>query len=154
LRGLILASMAPELLPIATAAPFPILVTEGFGTLPYNPAAFKLLSTNQKRNVTVNAEAFDRAKDTRPEIFIAVEAASLSDADMPPDAALFAPEQRVRVTRAPYQGELGHLIALLPGLTIFPNGLRAPAAQIQFEQDDPAQTSEALVPLANLEILF
>ncbi|NUM45961.1 MAG: hypothetical protein HUU38_14745 [Anaerolineales bacterium] len=154
LRGLILASLAPELIPLATAAPFPILVTEGFGALPYNAVTFKLLSSNQKRNVTINAEAFDRLKDTRPEIFIAVEAASLSDSDMPPEAALLAPEQRVRMTRAPYQGQIGRLKALLPGLTIFPNGLRAPAARVQFDQENSAQGSEAVVPLANLEILF
>lgn len=154
LRGLIVASLTPELLPLAAAAPFPIVVTEGFGTLEYNPIAFKLLTTNQKRNVTVNAEVFDRARDTRPEIFVAVEAASLNDAEMPPDATMLAPDQRVRVTRAPYQGKIGRLVALLPGITIFPNGLRAPAARIQFEQDDPAQASESIIPLANLEILF
>lgn len=153
IRGLILASLAPELLPLATAAPFAVLVTEGFGSLPFNPTAFKLLTTIQKRNTTVNAEPFDLAKDTRPEIFVAVEAANISDAEMPPEATLFEPEQRVRVTRAPYQGKMARLMALLPGITIFPNGLRAPAARIQFEKDDTAQASEAVVPLANLEIL-
>lgn len=153
LRGLILASLAPELLPMALAAPFPVLITEGFGTLGYSPAAYKLLSTNHKRLTTVNAEPFDPNLDTRPEIFIAIEAPDLSDAEMPPEAAVLAPEQRVRVTRAPYQGKAGRLIALLPGLTIFPNGLRATAARIQFETDDPAQASEGIVPLANLEIL-
>lgn len=154
LRGLILSSLSPELLPMALAAPYPILITEGFGNLGYSPAAYKLLSTNQKRLTTVNAEPFDQNLDTRPEVFIAIDAADLSDAEMPPEAAVLAPEQRVRITRAPYQGKTGRLIALLPGLTIFPNGLRASAAHIQFETDDPAQASEATVPLANLEILF
>ncbi|MCB9135346.1 MAG: hypothetical protein H6636_07960 [Anaerolineales bacterium] len=154
LRGLILASLAPELLPLAQTTPFPVLVTEGFGALGYNPAAFKLLSTNQKRVVTINAEPFDRAHDTRPEIFIAIDAANLSDSEIPPEAALLAPDQRIRVTRAPHQGKLGRIAVLLPGLTIFPNGLRAPAAKIQFETDDSAQASEAIVPLTNLEILF
>jgi len=154
LRGLILSSLAPELLPMASAAPYPILVTEGLGSLPFNPVAHKLLASNQKRNVTVNAEPYDRAKDTRPEIFIAVEAAELADAELPPEASLLAPGQRVRINRAPYQGKIVRLEAILPGVTVFPNGLRTPAARIRFEKDDPAQVAEALVPLANLEILF
>lgn len=154
LRGLILASLAPELLPLAIAAPFPILVTEGFNHLPFNPVTYKLLSTNAKRNVTVNAEPFDRARDTRPEIFVAVEAAELSDAEMPSESTLLTPEQQVRITRAPYQGKIGRLTALLPGITIFPNGLRAPAARVNFENDNTLQVPEAVVPLANLEILI
>ncbi|GAB4579862.1 MAG: hypothetical protein Fur0022_26010 [Anaerolineales bacterium] len=154
LRGLILASLAPELLPLASAAPYPILVTEGFGKLPFNPVAYKLLSSNQKRTVTVNAEPFDRTNDTRPEIFIGVETSNLGESEIPPAAALLAPDQKVRITRAPHQGKIGVLTALLPGLTIFPNGLRASAARIQFEKDNPAQMSEVVVPLANLEILF
>ncbi len=153
-QGLILASLAPELLPLAAAAPFPILVTEGLSNLPFNPITYKLLSTNQKRKVTVNAEPFDRVRDTRPEIFIGVEAAELSDAEMPTETIFLTPEQRVRISRAPYQGKIGRLTAILPGITIFPNGLRAPAARIQFENDNPVQVSEAVVPLANLEILI
>jgi hypothetical protein len=113
-----------------------------------------LLTSNQKRNVTVNAEPFDRAKDTRPEIFIAVEAAELSDAEMPPEASLLAPEQRVRINRSPYQGKIARLEAILSGVTVFPNGLRAPAARVRFEKDDTVQVAEAVVPLVNLEILF
>ena len=154
LRGLILSSLAPELLAMASAAPYPILVTEGLGNIPYNPVAHKLLISNQKRNVAVNAEPLDRSKDTRPEIFFPVEAAELSSAELPSEASILAPEQRVRITRAPYQGKIAQLEAILPGITIFPNGLRASAARVRFEKDENVQVTEAIVPQANLEILI
>jgi hypothetical protein len=59
-RGLILSSLYPSLIPQAREMRYPIIVTDGFGSLPMNSAAYKLLSTNAKREVTVNAEAYDR----------------------------------------------------------------------------------------------
>ncbi len=38
------------------SAPLPVLVLEGFGRRPMTPAAYKLLSTNIKREVSLNAE--------------------------------------------------------------------------------------------------
>lgn len=49
---------------------FPILVTDGIGSLSMNSAAYKLLSTNAKREISLNAEAYDRYTGARPEIFI------------------------------------------------------------------------------------
>jgi hypothetical protein len=43
---------------------YPILVLDGFGAIPMNSAAFKLLTTNNKREVTVNAEHFDRYSES------------------------------------------------------------------------------------------
>ena len=45
-------------------------VLDGFGAMPMNSAAFKLLTTNNKREVTVNAEHFDRYSGNRPEVII------------------------------------------------------------------------------------
>ena len=69
-RGLILASISPGLLPIAQQMRFPIVAIDGFGKSPMNSAAYKLLTSNAKREVTINAEAFNRYSGARPEIII------------------------------------------------------------------------------------
>jgi hypothetical protein len=56
LRGLIIGSIFPSLLPVAYEVRFPIVVTDGFGGLPMNSAAFRLISTNNKREATLNAD--------------------------------------------------------------------------------------------------
>ena len=59
-RGLILSSLFPSLLPLAREMRYPILLTDGFGSMPMNSAAYRLLTTNVKREATLNAEMFDR----------------------------------------------------------------------------------------------
>ena len=62
---------------------FPIMVTEGFGAIPMNSAAFKLLTTNNKREATVNAEHFDRYTGSRPEVIIPLPISSEPDEPNP-----------------------------------------------------------------------
>lgn len=145
LRGLILASMNPALIPMALNAKFPLLIIDGFGEQPMNSAAFKLLTTNERREVALNAEAWDRYNNKRPEIVIPLPAAS-----QPPlasDTAVFAPGKQVRVLRAPYTGKIGTLVDLRSS-AVFPNGLRAMAAEVRLEDGD-----NAVLPLANIEVL-
>ena len=71
-RGLILSSLPPALLPLANQMRYPILVTDGLGSLPMNSLAYRLLSTNVQREVTLNAEAYDRYSGGRPEAIIAL----------------------------------------------------------------------------------
>jgi hypothetical protein len=146
LRGLILGSINPTLLPLASKMPYPILVVEGFGRLPMNSAAFKLLSTNERREVSVNAEPWDRYTGNRPEIVISLPTSGA--VTQPTEAGYFAPEQQVRVISAPYQGKIGTIAHLDPGLYMFPNGIRAHAAQVHLETGE-----DAVIPLANLEVL-
>ncbi|NJN44474.1 MAG: hypothetical protein HC806_06965 [Anaerolineae bacterium] len=153
-KGLILSSISAELIPMATAAPYPIIVLDGFGNISSNPIAHKLLTTNQKRNIAVVAEPFDRGKDIRPEVVIPVEAAEISDAEMPTDASLLVPDMRVKITRAPHQGRIAVIETILPGITIFPNGVKTQAAKVRLEENKNTQEAKnAIVPLANLEIL-
>ena len=69
-RGLILSSISPGLLPLAQQMRFPIVAIDGFGQTPMNSAAYKLLTSNAKRDVTINAETFNRYTGARPEVII------------------------------------------------------------------------------------
>jgi hypothetical protein len=146
IRGLILGSMSPTLISTALQMRYPILVIDGFGHRPMNSAAFKLLSTSVKREVTLNTEGFNRFTGTRPEAIIPLP---ISQEPMPPrDLEIFAVGQQVCLRRAPHLGEVGSIAVLQEEPALFPSGLRAPAAQVKLESGE-----EITVPLANLEVL-
>ena len=69
-RGLIMGSLYPSLLPVAREMRYPIILTDSFGVLPMNSAAYRLISTSAKREATLNAEFFDRYSGARPEVII------------------------------------------------------------------------------------
>ncbi|TAK10661.1 MAG: hypothetical protein EPO32_14500 [Anaerolineae bacterium] len=146
LRGLILSSLATPLIPIARRMAFPVLVLEGFGKLPMNAAAYKLLSTNAGREIAVDAEPFDRFSGERPEAIIGLPAGG--QPPVPLDLDTFKIGQRVRVGKAPRLAAIGSLRRLPEGLSRFNSGLRAYGAEVEFENGETS-----LVPLANIEVI-
>lgn len=145
-RGLIIASLASSLITTAYQMRYPILVMEGFGALPMNSAAFKLLTTNNKREATVNAEHFDRYSGNRPEVIIPLPITN--EPAEPNNYEVFAVGQQVRMRRPPNAGMIGTLSNLRPGLSLLPSGLRASTADVKLENGDTV-----LVPLVNLEVV-
>ncbi|MGE5462016.1 MAG: hypothetical protein ACM3PS_01585 [Syntrophothermus sp.] len=145
-RGLILSSMPSSLIETAYKLRYPILVTEGFGALPMNSAAFKLLTTNNKRETTVNADHYDRYTGTRPEVIIPLPISN--EPDVPNQYEMFDVGRQVRMRRPPNAGMIGTISNLPAGLSLLPSGLRAPAAEIRLENGE-----SVLVPLVNLEVV-
>ena len=146
IKGLILASMAPELLPLASEAPFPILLIDGFGHKPMNSIAYKLLSTSVRREVSLNAVTYNRMSGDRPEIFISLPVSQ--DPAEPREVETFLPQQTVRVVSLTGPARIGTLIKLSSNPTNLPNGLRVKTAEVQLESGQ-----QVLVPLTNLEVL-
>ena len=146
-RGLILSSLHPSLLGLARKMPYPIIVTDAIGKQAMNEDAYRIISTNGKReNVTVNAESYNRYTGARPEVII-----PLPHSDIPPaprEAESFAPGQKVRLRRAPHTGAAGTLVDLPAGLKILPNGLRVSAGIVKLKNGE-----QITVPLVNLEVL-
>ena len=145
-RGLILASMSAALVPIVTKLHIPVILIEGFGKRKMNSVAFKLLTTNDHREVALNAETWDLYLGTRPEIFIPLPGTISISA--PPESGTFTPNRQVRILRPPDVGEIGTILSVKPSTTI-PGGLRTPVAVVRLENGTTTQ-----VPLANLEVLI
>jgi hypothetical protein len=143
LRGLILSSMASELLPVAAGLNYPIIVIEGFGKLPMNEAAFKLLSTSEKRDISVNATLNPSAGE-RPELVIQLPAVGQTA----PETDTFAPNKMVRIQGLPYTGKVGTILQVRKGFYAMPSGLKVNAADVQIDKD-----TRVTVPLANLELI-
>lgn len=143
LRGLILSSMTADLIHFASNLNYPIFVMEGFGKIAMNEAAFKLMVTSEKRDISVSA-IFNPAAGERPELIIPLPAAGQAA----PITEYFAPDQTVRIQGAPYSGRIGTLLQIRQGLYELPNGLKVPAADVQLDGD-----TRATVPLANLEVI-
>jgi hypothetical protein len=146
IRGLILGSMDSGLAPLASKVRYPILITEGFGNIPMNSAAYKLLSTSDRREVAINAETWDPIAGTRPEAVIPLPASG--QPGLPGEAVTFTAGQKVRVVGILHKAPIGVIVSLRPGLTTLANGVKAPAADIRLESGE-----SVVYPLANLEVL-
>lgn len=144
LRALILASMSADLINLASSLPVPILLLEGFGRIPMNDAAFRLLSGNEKRDICVNACNWNPLSGERPEIIIPLPANGLESRE----TAELVPETRVRILSTPYQGQTGTIVYVRPGIATLPNGLHAQVANVQLENDEVV-----VIPLQNLDVL-
>lgn len=145
LRGLILASMSSALIPEALKVHYPIILLDGFGRLPMNRAAFKLLSTSGRREVVVNACQWDRLSGARPEVVIPLPPSTQPVSTT--DVVQFSEDEEVHITHGPHVGEVGIINRLL-GMVTLPSGIRAQAAEVELENDE-----RLVLPLANLEVL-
>jgi hypothetical protein len=145
-KGLILTSMAASLVPMALRMPYALVVLRGFGEQPLDSASYKLLTSNQNREASLNGTSFNRFRGTRPEVVIPLPASS--DPPQPSETEDFAAEQRVRLIRSKELHSVGVIQHISPQLTVLPNGLRAQTASVQLESGETV-----IVPLANLEIL-
>ena len=144
LRGLILGSLTPNLIPLAEEAEFPILVLEGFGQIAINSVAYKLLTTHEQRSIALNAAPWNAFSGSRPEAVISLPAVGESS----PEVEMFAAGQTIRIQSPPLTGKTGILSEILPGLTTLENGLRTRAARVRLEN-----TQEITIPLAHLDVL-
>ncbi len=144
LRGLILGTMKAELIPVASSCSFPIIVIDGFGKAPMNAQAYRILSTNEKREACLNAMSWNTATGDRPEIVIPLP----SVGEEPPESVEFTGGQTVRICVPPYIGQVGVIEKVNEGVSILPNGLHAETALVRLQNDQ-----RVVVPLVNLDVL-
>lgn len=145
-KGLILTSMPANLINIAQKMNFPIILLEGFGRLALNKISYNLLKKYHNREVSLNANKFNRDLGRRPEVIIPLT--HEKEPVAPAIVGEFSVGQQVRLVRKPYHGRIGTIQYIYNGLVKFQNGVRAPGAQVSFVDGEDLK-----VPLVNLEIV-
>ncbi len=143
IRGLILSSINPDLLPLALEMEYPIVIIEGFSPLPMNMRAFELLKSNEKREISLNS-IYDVKRKEKPEIIITLNA----EAAAPNEAIELREGLVVRVNEGLFQGKAGMIKRIVNNSVTLFNGVRTTCAIIQFNNEE-----QISIPLANLDIL-
>jgi hypothetical protein len=146
-RGIIAGSVNAGLCHLIQSLPFPVLVTEGFGTLAMSHDVFALLQSNTGSEAMLNAHTQARWGARRPEVLIPLE----GEEEIPTEELVSVPLRvgmRVQGLRDPYLGAVG-TVSDLPALPqVVESGSRLPVARVVLEDGDPA-----LIALANLALI-
>lgn len=146
-RGMIVGSVNADLRMAIQSLPFPLVITEGFGTLPMSEPVFALLHANLGQQAMLGAETMTRWGARRPEVLIPLRA----EDEKPAEEGRPRPLQvgdRVRVLRAPNEGAMGQIDELLEHPQPIESGARVPVARV-----DLGPGESVLVPLVNLEAI-
>lgn len=146
-QGIIAGGVRSELCAWLEDLPFPVMITEGFGTLSMAEYVFSVLRSNAGREAMLSADTRTRWDIRRPEVVIPVraekEALSEDSSPEPLKAGM-----QVRLLRAPYLGAVGTVTALSTLPQLLESGARLPVAEVELEDEGLVQ-----VPLANLELI-
>lgn len=144
LRGLILSSMSSSLVAYALNMEVPVILLEGFGSIPMNPMAANLLNQYDRHNACLNACEWDVYTGNRPEVVIPLPGTG----NDPREGGHVRQGSRVRVKVPPYTGAVGTVTQIRDGETTIHSGLRGVCAEVKFDRL-PATS----FPVSNLDIL-
>jgi len=146
-RGIVIGGLPSELVSQVEQLPFPVIVTEGIGTVPMSMPVFRLLATNDGREASISGRVQPRWGVVRPEIVIPLPAETMPPTQTQPGTPLTV-GARVRVVRAPYMGAVGTVRALPVRASRIETGAMVRGAEVDLGQGAPI-----FIPLANLEVL-
>jgi len=144
LKGLILPSMSPSLVPIAERLPFPIILVDGFGNIPLNSTAYDIISGHENRVVCLFGGNISQRFGERPEIFIPLE--ELTKDESKPDEC--QKDLKVRVRIGPHAGEVGIIQTICQEPISQPNGIITASANVLLHTNE-----QMVIPLVNLDML-
>ncbi|HOY67869.1 MAG TPA: glutamate mutase L [Candidatus Ozemobacteraceae bacterium] len=132
----------------AARPPFPLVLTEGFGSLPMSERASSLLHAHRGRAAAIDGTTQIRAGSIRPEIVIPLDgAAGASDGTATGHGLRIGSE--VRLIRGSRFGAFGRVTALPEIPAVLATGARVRVAELHL----PAGDETIVVPRANLEII-
>lgn len=146
MRGLIVGSLAPDLIPVALALPVPIIVLQGFGPLPTDLSILETLKPLDGEMVSVHAAETNRQTGTRPEVIIPQPGESKVD-ELGLRAELGI-GHRVRVCSGQDKGQAGKVLAFVDEPLLFKSGLQLPTVVVQLNNGERIN-----LPQQNLVIL-
>ncbi len=142
-HGMVLGSLDASLRDLAMAQPYPLVVTEGFGSIPMNQAAFDLLADLDGHDASISGEMVQRWGRMHPEIVISRKKVSGPSSF---SGGPWQPGDRVHLVGEPYAGEIGEIGELLPSGQVVPTGRRLSGCRVAL-----ASGETVFVPWTNLE---
>jgi hypothetical protein len=145
-RGIIVGSVPPTLIPKLREVDFPVVATEGVGNLPMSDAIFELLRSVDGREAAVSGILGGRWSAARPYIVVPMptQSAQTIDADVPLGVG-----DRVRILRGEYRGQSGTIAELPKKLVQLETGARLPGAVIRLSGEELVK-----MPKVNFERLL
>lgn len=146
-RGLIVGSLPARLVNAVTELPFPVVITEGFGTGPMAMPIFDLLKSNEGRECALDGRRPGAPEGGRPDIIIPLPVGT-TPPTLSTQARLPQVGSRVRALRMPYLGAVGVVTALHDRARPLPTGAYLAGAEVDLEGH-----GVVFVPYANLELL-
>ena len=146
IKGLILGSMSSALIPAARKMEYPIIIIDGFGQKPMNTLASRLLITNEEKEISLNAQEYNRTTGKYPEAIISLP--SPDNFDVPKDTDEFSVGKKVYVDSGPYATRIGTIEVIPLKTYTFASGIQTQAAEIALDGNE-----RAWIPLKNLEII-
>jgi hypothetical protein len=152
--GIVTGSLAPELRELAASIRVPVLVTEGFGSIPMSVPVYELLSVLNGQEAGLNARYEPRGRRAvRPELFVPLSVSRMQQSDQAADT--LRPDvrggARVRGTVSPYQGRYGTLPQeFVLQWVATDSGMQLAAVQVEWLD---GSGERELVPWTNLELI-
>jgi hypothetical protein len=146
-RGIIVGSLDADLQPAVLAVDFPIIVTEGWGTIPMSSAIFDVLKSNDGREASLRGQVQTGWEQARPEVIVPLVVSEAPPAESTANRPLEKGDT-VRILRQPNLGATG-TIAAFPAL---PRKLASEAA-FQGAEVELTTGERVFVPFANLELI-
>lgn len=147
-RGIVTGGLSAELIDAAKNLPFPIVVTEGIGSIPMSAPVFQLLTTNDGREASISGQVKPRWGVVRPEVVIPLPAESLPSTQAQSGMPLTV-GARVRIVRAPFLGQAGTVAAIIDHTRRLETGAKVRGVEV-----DLGRGKTVFVPLTNLEVLI
>jgi hypothetical protein len=126
-----------------------IVITEGFGRIQIAESTYDILNDCSGKIASMNGATQIRAGVMRPEIFISSSIEDNSKHQYFESELAISIGSKVRITRAPYFGKVGHVISLPHELSQLESGASVRIAEIQI-----INGSNIFVPRANLEVIL
>ena len=142
--GIIAPSMDATMLEPIRQSRLAVMLTEGFGDMRMNQTTFRLLQTLDGKQAMLDAAQPQRFTDRRPEVIVNrptnEEILDISNKALEEGMS-------VRITRAPYAGEIGTIIEIPKQPVMLENGLRVRCAVVDILREEYID-----VPLVSLEL--
>jgi hypothetical protein len=146
-RGAIAGSVSAELCPFLESLPFPVLITNGFGSMSMSEPVFSLLHASMGREAMISTYRPGRWGGRRPEVIIPLRVEDEVPSEDTGPRPLKVGDQ-VRILREPHLGALGSVKALPKLPYTVESGARLGVAEVELQDGDAT-----MVPLSNLELI-